>query len=107
MDGSATGADGETALRRSLWMIGAFTLLTQNLFSWYLLWLLPLVAVFVQPGVLRPASRCVDGLVAVLRVDWLIVHDLHYRLSDAVGHLGAVFAFVCFDAGRSVANCAR
>ncbi len=42
--------DGETALRRSLWMIGAFTLLTQNLFSWYLLWLLPLVAIFVQPG---------------------------------------------------------
>jgi hypothetical protein len=42
--------DGEHALRRCLWMIGAFTLLTQNLFSWYLLWLLPLVATFVQPG---------------------------------------------------------
>jgi hypothetical protein len=24
--------------------------LTQNLFSWYLLWLLPLVALFVRPG---------------------------------------------------------
>jgi hypothetical protein len=24
--------------------------LTQNLFSWYMLWLLPLVALFVRPG---------------------------------------------------------
>jgi hypothetical protein len=43
-------ADGEAALRRSLWLIGAFTLLTQNLFSWYMLWVLPLAAIFVQPG---------------------------------------------------------
>jgi hypothetical protein len=43
-------ADGETAVRRSIWLIGAFTLLTQNLFSWYMLWALPLAAVFVQPG---------------------------------------------------------
>jgi alpha-1,6-mannosyltransferase len=43
-------ADGEAALRRCGWLIGAFTLLTQNLFSWYLLWLLPLVALFVRPG---------------------------------------------------------
>ncbi len=42
--------DGETALRRSIWLIGAFTLLTQNLFSWYMLWVLPLAAIFVQPG---------------------------------------------------------
>ena len=43
-------ADGEAAVRRCIWLMGAFTLLTQNLFSWYLLWLLPLVAVFLQPG---------------------------------------------------------
>ncbi len=43
-------ADGETAVRRSIWLIGAFTLLTQNLFSWYMLWALPLAAIFVQPG---------------------------------------------------------
>jgi hypothetical protein len=43
-------ADGEAAVRRCIWPIGAFTLLTQNLFSWYLLWLLPLVALFVRPG---------------------------------------------------------
>jgi hypothetical protein len=42
--------DGEEAVRRSVWLIGAFTLLTQNLFSWYLLWLLPLIAVFLRPG---------------------------------------------------------
>jgi hypothetical protein len=41
---------GEAAVRRCIWLIGAFTLLTQNLFSWYLLWLLPLVALFVEPG---------------------------------------------------------
>jgi hypothetical protein len=43
-------AGGEAAVRRSIWLIGAFTLLTQNLFSWYLLWLLPLVALFLRPG---------------------------------------------------------
>jgi hypothetical protein len=42
--------DGETALRRCIWLIGAYTLLSYNLFSWYLLWLLPLLALFVQPG---------------------------------------------------------
>lgn len=42
--------DGETAVRRCLWLIGAYILLTHNLFSWYLLWLLPLLALFLQPG---------------------------------------------------------
>jgi hypothetical protein len=42
--------DGETALSRCIWPIGVFTLLTQNLFSWYMLWLLPLCAIFVRPG---------------------------------------------------------
>ncbi len=41
--------DGATAVRRSIWLIGAFTLLTQNLFSWYMLWLLPLLALFIEP----------------------------------------------------------
>jgi alpha-1,6-mannosyltransferase len=40
----------EVAIRRSVWVIAAFTLLSQNLFSWYMLWLLPLVAIFMQPG---------------------------------------------------------
>jgi hypothetical protein len=38
------------ALGRCLWLIGWFTLFTQNLFAWYLLWLLPLIALFAEPG---------------------------------------------------------
>jgi len=45
-----TARDGEEAVRRCVWLIGAFTILTQNLFSWYMLWLLPLVALFLRPG---------------------------------------------------------
>jgi hypothetical protein len=41
-------ADGETALRRCLWPIGAYTLLTVNLYPWYLLWLTPLLALFLS-----------------------------------------------------------
>ena len=37
-------------LRRCVWLIGWFTLFTQNLFAWYLLWLLPLIAVLINPG---------------------------------------------------------
>jgi hypothetical protein len=53
--------NAEEAIRRCIWPIGAFTLLTQNLFPWYMLWLVPLLALFVgrepangDPGV--PAS---------------------------------------------------
>jgi hypothetical protein len=45
-------ADGRGALLRCLWLIGWFTLTTQNLFPWYLLWLLPLLTVLVEPGLL-------------------------------------------------------
>ncbi|MFC1879084.1 glycosyltransferase 87 family protein [Chloroflexota bacterium] len=45
--------DGESALRRCLWPISIFTLLNPNLFSWYLLWLLPLLAIFLESGQLR------------------------------------------------------
>jgi len=38
------------ALGRCVWLIGWFTLFTQNLFPWYLLWLLPLIVVFLEPG---------------------------------------------------------
>jgi hypothetical protein len=41
---------GESAVRRSIWMIGAFTLVSQNLFPWYLLWVLPLLPLFLRPG---------------------------------------------------------
>jgi hypothetical protein len=39
-----------SALRRCLWLIGVMLLFSQNLFAWYTLWLLPLAAIFVQPG---------------------------------------------------------
>ncbi len=41
-------ADGESAVRRCTWMIAIFTLLNQDLFSWYLLWALPLAAIFLR-----------------------------------------------------------
>lgn len=40
-------ANGMVAIRRCIWPIGAFTLLTQNLFPWYMLWLVPLLALFL------------------------------------------------------------
>lgn len=42
--------DAKTALRRCILPIGAITLLSQNLFSWYMLWLLPLLAIFITPS---------------------------------------------------------
>ena len=59
----------------NMWMIGVFTLfLHRTWFSWYLLWLLPLQAIFVQPGKsLACAADACERLVAVLWVDWLIV----------------------------------
>jgi alpha-1,6-mannosyltransferase len=42
--------DREAALRRCIWPIGVFTLLSQDLFAWYMLWLLPLVAIFLETG---------------------------------------------------------
>ena len=54
--------NGQTAIRRCIWLIGVVTLLSQNLFSWYMLWVLPLVAIFLQPG--RSFRLRVDGWTA-------------------------------------------
>jgi len=43
-------ADAEAALRRCIWPMGVVTLLSQDLFPWYMLWLLPLIAIFLQPS---------------------------------------------------------
>jgi len=40
--------DAEAAIKRCILPIGVVTLLSQNLFSWYMLWLLPLIAIFVE-----------------------------------------------------------
>ena len=42
--------NGETALRRCVLPIAVITLFSQNLFSWYMLWLLPLIAIFLEPS---------------------------------------------------------
>ena len=42
--------DAKTALRRCILPIGVLTLLSQDLFSWYMLWLLPLIAIFLTPS---------------------------------------------------------
>jgi alpha-1,6-mannosyltransferase len=67
--------DAEVAIRRCIWPIGAFTLLAQNLFPWYMLWLVPLLAVYV--GRRRSAAWygwfLFTGLVALAYtffVDW-------------------------------------
>jgi hypothetical protein len=45
--------DAGTALRRCIWPIGIVTLLSQDLFPWYMLWLLPLIAIFLQPSSIK------------------------------------------------------
>jgi hypothetical protein len=42
--------NAQVAIRRCVWPIGIITLLSQNLFSWYMLWLLPLIAIFIEPS---------------------------------------------------------
>ncbi len=42
--------NGETALRRCILPMAVITLFSQNLFSWYMLWLLPLIAIFLEPS---------------------------------------------------------
>jgi hypothetical protein len=76
-------ADGRAALWRCVGLIAWFTLWTQNLFPWYLLWLLPLLAVFVEPGHLlgfRPnpalawlvfTGTC--ALAYLFFIDWRVV----------------------------------
>ena len=45
--------DAERALRRCILPIGIVTLFSQDLFAWYMLWLLPLTAVFLHPSSLK------------------------------------------------------
>lgn len=42
--------DGQQAVRRSIWIIGAYVLFTEDLFPWYVLWLVPLLAISLRPG---------------------------------------------------------
>lgn len=61
-------ANAETALRRCIWPIGAYTLLTQNLYPWYLLWLVPLLPLFLPAR--RLEERLADLAMRLLRTSW-------------------------------------
>lgn len=71
-------SDAEAAIRRCIWPIGAFTLLSQNLFPWYVLWLIPLLALYT--GRRGPAGTVAwsgwflfSGLIALAYtffIDW-------------------------------------
>ncbi|MBN1148018.1 MAG: DUF2029 domain-containing protein [Anaerolineales bacterium] len=83
--------DDASALRRCLWPIGIVTLFNQNMFSWYLLWAIPLLAIFLEPGEIRWRERSINfglrldawtawwlfsGLVALsytFFIDWEVV----------------------------------
>ncbi len=52
-------ATPEQAVRRCLWPMGYFALLTHNLMPWYLLWMLPLLALELRPG--RFLGLRIDG----------------------------------------------
>lgn len=79
-------ASPEQAIRRCVWPIGVFTLVTPNLMPWYLLWLIPLLALFLEPGRLGfrlnswTAWLLFTGLVALSYVsfaspelfDWMV-----------------------------------
>lgn len=56
--------NAETALKRCTLPIGTITLLSQNLFSWYMLWLLPLLAIFIEPSHKRMAGLTLPRLDA-------------------------------------------
>ncbi len=79
-------ANGEQAIRRSIWMIGAFTLLTQNLFPWYMLWLLPLLALFLRSGKLGFAFDAwtgwflFSGLVALAYTFFITWHPVDWAV---------------------------
>lgn len=45
--------NAEIVLRRCILPIGIVTLFSQDLFAWYMLWLLPLTAIFLQPSAKR------------------------------------------------------
>jgi hypothetical protein len=58
--------NAEVALRRCIWPIGVVSLFSQDLFAWYMLWLLPLIAIFLQP------SRIQVKLLTLPKLDaWL------------------------------------
>ena len=101
-------ADGLTALRRCVWLIAWFTLFTQNLFPWYLLWLLPLLNGLGGAGPLAGLQAdCPVRLAAVQRDRWLGLYILCALAGGALGASAGVCAAVCAAAGGGCARSAR
>jgi alpha-1,6-mannosyltransferase len=104
------------AVRRSVWIIAAFTLLSQNLFSWYMLWLLPLLALFLEPG---PPFRLRSLSFPTLRLDawtgwWLFTglvalsytFFINWKPVPAAiwSQYLPLYAFLLIDFGRRIAR---
>lgn len=62
-------ANSMSTIRLCIWPIGAFTLLTQNLFPWYMLWLVPLLAIFL-PASASSARTSVGGFPVSSWTGW-------------------------------------
>ena len=68
--------DAETALRRCLWPIGAYTLLTINLYPWYLLWLTPLLALFLSSRQMETRTELARRLLSTSWTGWWLLTGL-------------------------------
>lgn len=99
---------GLTAIRQSVWLMGAFTLLTQNLFSWYLLWFLPLIALFLQSG--KVLGLRLDawtgwwwfcGLVGLSYTFFITWRPVPWALA---AQFWPLYAFLLIDLARRLAN---
>jgi len=100
----------KAALRRCLLPIGMVTLLSQDLFPWYMLWLLPLVSIFIEP------SKTNLGILKLPRLDtwtgwWLFcgliglsytffIHQRHVEAATLAQFL-PLYLFLLIDFVRS------
>jgi len=105
--------DAITAIKRCILPISVVTLLSQNLFSWYMLWLLPLIAIFIVPSNKRWMSFTLPsldswtgwwlfcGLIALsytFFVDWMPVKTAIYA------QFLPLYAILLFDLVRKYAK---
>jgi hypothetical protein len=101
--------DAMDALRRCIFPIGAITLLTQNLFPWNMLWLVPLVALFVQRGRLGLRFDAwmgwflFTGLVALAYIFFITWTPVTWALLLEFVPLYAILVLSQFRAIRSLA----
>jgi alpha-1,6-mannosyltransferase len=63
--------DAESALRRCMWPMGVFTLLSQDLFPWYLLWMVPVLALLLSQVCRMGMPRWTSLLESAWSAWWL------------------------------------